>query len=293
MEKISVIIPLFNKEHCICKTIESVLNQTHTYFELIIVNDGSTDHSLDLAKSYQDKRIRIIDKENEGVSMTRNRGAKEADSELLLFLDADDYLYPYCLEILSDLHSRYPTFDLWSANYTKMVGDIKYTVLSDAISGFIDNPYKLIYEKKWNFRPGSFIITKKSFFERGGFPSHMTVGEDWYFMDMYCEKFRCVYTPISVMSYIQEYRALSKSDVNLNMTIEWHYIFQGKNRWQKMSYSENIFKRVVISVMRLNFRHAIALIRKYHIWNFIGFFSAVISYMKSRNHDMIYNDEES
>ena len=101
MEKISVIIPLFNKEHCICKTIESVLNQTHTYFELIIVNDGSTDHSLDLAKSYQDKRIRIIDKENEGVSMTRNRGAKEASlMQMTIFIPiASRYFQIYILVI--------------------------------------------------------------------------------------------------------------------------------------------------------------------------------------------------
>ena len=64
MPKISVIIPLYNKEKTIKKTIESVLNQTFTDFEIIVVNDGSTDRSLEIVKRINDSRIRIIDKDN-------------------------------------------------------------------------------------------------------------------------------------------------------------------------------------------------------------------------------------
>ena len=77
----SIVIPLFNKEKYIGRTIDSILSQKFGNFEIIIVNDGSTDSSLSIVSQYTDKRIRIINKPNEGVSATRNRGMSEARSE--------------------------------------------------------------------------------------------------------------------------------------------------------------------------------------------------------------------
>jgi len=86
----SVVIPLYNKERSVKNTIESVLNQTFQDFEVIVVNDGSTDNSLEVVKSFNDERIRIINQKNSGVSSARNRGIKEAKYEWIAFLDADD-----------------------------------------------------------------------------------------------------------------------------------------------------------------------------------------------------------
>lgn len=90
--KISVIIPIYNAEKYLSDTLESVLSQSFTGFEVIAVNDGSTDGSLGLLKIYaeRDSRIRIIDKPNTGVSDTRNVAIKAAKGEYLAFLDADD-----------------------------------------------------------------------------------------------------------------------------------------------------------------------------------------------------------
>lgn len=88
--KISVVIPLYNKEKNIKDTIQSVLNQTNTEFEIIVVNDGSTDNSLQIIQQIQDPRVRIIDKPNGGVSSARNKGIEEAKYEWIAFLDADD-----------------------------------------------------------------------------------------------------------------------------------------------------------------------------------------------------------
>ena len=74
----SVVIPLYNKELSIKNTIQSVLNQTFQDFEIVVVNDGSTDNSLHVLKEIDDTRIRIINKTNGGVSSARNRGIKEA-----------------------------------------------------------------------------------------------------------------------------------------------------------------------------------------------------------------------
>ena len=87
---ISVVIPLYNKEKQIRATLESVLSQAFQDFEIVIVNDGSTDRSVEEAAAVCDKRIRVVHQKNAGVSAARNRGIEEARGEFIAFLDADD-----------------------------------------------------------------------------------------------------------------------------------------------------------------------------------------------------------
>lgn len=96
----SVIIPLYNKEHFIENTIKSVLDQTFQDFEVLVINDGSTDKSEQKLLQFKDSRIRYFSKENEGVSIARNFGIEKAQSEYLTFLDADDYWYPDFLQVM-------------------------------------------------------------------------------------------------------------------------------------------------------------------------------------------------
>ncbi|APA93623.1 hypothetical protein BK054_15595 [Myroides sp. ZB35] len=86
----SVIIPLYNKQESIQNTIQSVLNQTEQDFEIIVVNDGSKDQSIEKVQEFKDPRIRIINKPNGGVSSARNRGIDEANYCWIAFLDGDD-----------------------------------------------------------------------------------------------------------------------------------------------------------------------------------------------------------
>ena len=88
--RLSIIIPLYNKEKHIKKTIDSVLNQDFSCFELIVVDDGSTDKSAEIVSQIQDNRIRLIQQSNSGVSKARNMGAQIASSSWLIFLDGDD-----------------------------------------------------------------------------------------------------------------------------------------------------------------------------------------------------------
>ena len=87
----SIVIPLYNKAEYVPKTLASVLNQTYSDFELIIVDDGSTDDSLEVINSFVDNRIKIVKQKNGGVSAARNRGIIEAKYELIALLDADDW----------------------------------------------------------------------------------------------------------------------------------------------------------------------------------------------------------
>lgn len=86
----SIIIPLYNKADYVAETLRSVLNQTYNYYEVIVVNDSSTDNSLEIVSSFHDKRIHVYTKKNEGVSAARNYGIMHAKHDYIAFLDADD-----------------------------------------------------------------------------------------------------------------------------------------------------------------------------------------------------------
>lgn len=108
----SIIIPLYNKEKSIGRTIESVLSQKLKNFELIIINDGSTDSSLECAKKYNDKRIRIITQKNQGVSAARNCGIQHAKYSWVAFLDADDMWLSDHLTELKKIIIKIPDADM-------------------------------------------------------------------------------------------------------------------------------------------------------------------------------------
>lgn len=99
-ELISVIVPIYNTEKYVKKCIESILEQTYQKFELILIDDGSTDNSLNIIREFTDERITVISKQNEGVSSTRNRGLDIAKGEYVLFIDSDDWIEPNMLEVL-------------------------------------------------------------------------------------------------------------------------------------------------------------------------------------------------
>lgn len=104
MPKISVIIPVYNAEKYIKKCIESVLSQSFSDFELLLVDDGSTDQSGEICDSYAktDKRIKVIHKQNGGVSTARNAGLLNSSGEYIGFIDSDDYIEPEMYSVLID-----------------------------------------------------------------------------------------------------------------------------------------------------------------------------------------------
>lgn len=102
VSKISVILPVFNGERYIKKAIESVLNQTLTDFELIIVDDGSTDNTSSIIKQFTDSRIKLISQDNIGPGASRNKAFKEVRSEYVMYLDGDDWFREDALEIAYD-----------------------------------------------------------------------------------------------------------------------------------------------------------------------------------------------
>ena len=115
---VSAVIPLYNKAPYIGRAIQSVLAQTEQEFEVIVVDDGSTDGGAAIVEHFADPRIRLITQENRGASAARNRGIRESWADLVAFLDADDEWYPAFLETALDLRRRYPGAGLYATAYT-------------------------------------------------------------------------------------------------------------------------------------------------------------------------------
>lgn len=113
---ISVLVPIFNAEKYIRRCLNSITQQTYQEIEILLMNDGSEDHSLEICNEYaqKDNRVRVLDKSNEGVGMTRYRLINEAKGEFFFFIDADDYLDTHALEILICLNGSNTTSCLQS-----------------------------------------------------------------------------------------------------------------------------------------------------------------------------------
>ena len=122
MTKVSVIIPLYNKTLYVTKALDSVLAQTFTDYECIIINDGSTDDSASVVQQWiQNKacsdRFRLINQQNAGVSEARNHGIDFSRGEYTAFLDADDWWSPTYLEKMISFAAEYPDAGVWASNY--------------------------------------------------------------------------------------------------------------------------------------------------------------------------------
>lgn len=166
---ISVIIPLYNKEHYIEQTIKSVLSQTYADFELIIVNDGSTDKSADIVKKVPDERIVYVSQSNQGVSAARNAGIKMARGEYIAFLDADDKWMPEYLEKMYLLTKKYSDYSVFCAAQKKRL----ISTLPLGVSIIEDHcMYNYIYFT------GSLLIKKHVFQETEPFREGIQLGED-------------------------------------------------------------------------------------------------------------------
>lgn len=142
----SVIIPLYNKELSISNTIQSVLDQTFQNFEIVIVNDGSTDNSVKEVEKFDDKRIRLIHQKNQGVSAARNRGIEEAKYEWIAFLDGDDLWEKEHLEEYTIAIQSAPNLNWVCSGYTSKTkkkeidniyskGGVLNNVFEDLING--------------------------------------------------------------------------------------------------------------------------------------------------------------
>lgn len=205
MPFISVLIPLYNKENFVEKTIQSALDQTYQDFEVVVINDGSTDKSLEIVKSFKDKRIKIFNQDNQGVAKARNNGVNNSQGEWVAFLDADDVWLPNHLSELRKCIHKLPKAKLVSTAYkiNLQPAFIKTPTYSKAPSNYIDYiqdylEYCYVDSLFWT---SSICVNKEKFIEIGGFDNNLKTGEDLDFMIRFSQKYDLGFNPIYTITY--------------------------------------------------------------------------------------------
>ena len=120
---VSIIVPIYNAELYVSECIDSILKQTYTNFELLLINDGSTDNTSYICKKYNkdDNRIHYIEKKNEGVSIARNIGLKHASGDYVIFIDSDDIVKPNYLQLLIDKKENDLVVSGFTAQYNNQI----------------------------------------------------------------------------------------------------------------------------------------------------------------------------
>lgn len=180
----SIVIPLYNKEQTIERAIRSVLDQSVQDFEIVVVDDGSTDSGAQVVQGIRDTRIRLIHQENAGVSAARNCGIAEARSELIAFLDADDEWKPTFLETVDRLVCDFPEAAVFATGYLFCQGD--GGTRSPTFRGFPDRLWEGILDDYFNVATrsdpplcSSAVVAKRDAIGAiGGFPVGVVSGED-------------------------------------------------------------------------------------------------------------------
>ena len=200
----SVIIPLFNKEKSIRNTLASVINQTFRDFELIIVNDGSTDKSLEAVNDFTDSQIIVINQLNEGVSSARNKGIYASQGQYIAFLDADDIWEPFFLNTMQLLIEDFPKASFFGCQYAQKNGDEIQVVNSvHRKRGYVKNYFSEVLKAPlvWS---SSIVIKRNCFKEIGYFNPKYSRGEDIDVWSRLGRKYIMAFTPCCMSYYTQD-----------------------------------------------------------------------------------------
>ena len=206
---ISVIIPLYNKESCIERTIKSVLNQSFRDFELVIVDDGSTDKSAEIVKSISDKRIRYAYKQNGGVSSARNYGVQIAKYDWIFFLDADDILLDNAFHSLFECVQIYNNVQVVVGGCIIQNGNDKKAIVPSK-KKILKKPLKSWWLNDIFPRTGNLLITKKAFLSLGEFDERLSFNEDYGFLLRMLSIYEVACSPFATMIYTDDSKTLSQ-----------------------------------------------------------------------------------
>ena len=261
---ISIIIPLYNKENGIERCVTSVLSQTYTNWELLIIDDGSTDGSFKRIESFLcDKRIRYIYKNNGGVSSARNKGILEAKGEWITYIDADDYFLPCALEVLYETAMKNKTKISTANHYVEKKGTKKLCCLKKK-EGVIKNNFKQYFFRDISLRAGA-ALYHSSILKKELFDEKLSRYEDLKAILEIMRSFKISYSPMSVMCYTLDQTGLSHKCKDINKDFLFSLNFNHKSFWEKMILANLLRKQ------SLNYREHRRLLYDLYsqIWHFL------------------------
>lgn len=245
--RFSIIVPLYNKAPFIRKALESIASQTFKDWELIIVDDGSTDNSLEVVNEYiRDvlcvmydvcKNVRVIHQKNSGVAAARNNGVAVSKGEYVCFLDADDWWELTFLEEMDRLIAEYPDAGIYASNYIYYKPGKTHVALS-LPRGYLDYP-KAYYEGSsmpvWT---GATCMPRRVFYEMGGFPVGIKLGEDFLLWAKTALHYKVAFCEKPLAYYNNDVPASLRATRNLHAP-EHHMLFNLEPLEQELARRES------------------------------------------------------
>lgn len=230
---ISVVIPLYNKEPIIEKTLNSVLSQDYSDFEVVIVDDGSTDNSVAQVEAIYDSRIRLLRQENGGPSKARNTGVKNAKGEWIVFLDADDELLPGALTIFHNLSVSHPEIELFCCSSIYCINGEQQGEPFKFNEGILKNPYAALFFHNYAARTGDFMCSRRVALACL-FNEEIRRFEDVECLFRMYKKTKVYLLPVPVMIEKRDFAEASHARKDIREDFIGHLEFKGKSFWERM-----------------------------------------------------------
>lgn len=276
---ISVIIPLFNKENTIQKTIDSILKQSISDYEIVVVDDGSTDNSPEIIKRIQSEKISFYSQENKGPSAARNLGVKKAKGEWIVFMDADDWFEPNALRVFSSITAKEKKCDFFCFNYYIEQNNSRYPYAPKYPNGYVKNNFFAWCAGLCMPRAGAALI-KKELLLKHPFKENLHRYEDAEMLFELMRTTKIYRCPTPVMTYNCHSSEASKPCKDVAQDFIGHLDFKRKPYWEQYAlfqlykqgvdfYPEDMHKLYSITVFqRVRYKIAAILIgrmKRYHI----------------------------
>jgi glycosyltransferase involved in cell wall biosynthesis len=277
----SVVIPLYNKELSIENTLQSVLHQTYQQFEIVVINDGSTDASVAKVEAFNDPRIRLIHKQNDGVSSARNRGICEAKYAWIAFLDADDLWMVNHLETIYQAIQKHPSESVFSNSYIR--SDETFPENKDETISVIHDYFTETLKKPF-FWTSIACIHQKVFKEVGLFNEELTSGEDLNLWTRIARKYNFVKS--HKITAIYRVEAENRSDLSFNMLKNhaYHYDFkEATSPSEIFYYRKHIGRAIKQFLLEKDFNNFYLLLKKHrHNIRFSDIFALITKNVKNK-----------
>ena len=214
---LSVVMPLYNKAGEIRRAMDSVFNQAFRDFELIVVDDGSTDAGPEIVRGYRDPRIRLVSQANAGVSAARNRGIESARAGLIAFLDADDEWRPEFLQTILDLTLKFPECSVFATSYyiANARTGTRRAVLRGLPPNFREGILQYYFEVATHSDPplwsSAIAVRAAAIRAIGGFPVGIATGEDLLTWARLAAEYQIAYATAPLATFWEPETILSRS----------------------------------------------------------------------------------
>ncbi|WP_370215822.1 glycosyltransferase family 2 protein [Idiomarina sp.] len=265
----SVVIPLYNKELSIKNTIQSVLDQTYQDFEIVVVNDGSSDSSAAVVEAIEDHRIRLIKQKNQGVSAARNRGIQEAGNEWVAFLDGDDLWEKGHLQEISLMMQKFPNEKVFvtSFEYSDKRPMFRHPRSEPIFK--VENYFKEAMKESLMWT--SIVVVHKSCIEVvGGFNEELNRGEDLDLWARLARQYQVVKSgKVTAVYNISDGASLSKGKSDYERSILSKINLRGLKSFERKYFKRMIVNRLKLDVKTLDFKEIFILLVKHNIEIFI------------------------